>query len=180
MAESSSIKGFYAGGAVGVNILTDSDVEGGGTTTSVDFDTGYAGLGAVGYGFGNGLRLEGEIGYRDNDADDIGSAKAWDFMGNLLYEFPSKGKFRPYIGAGIGAVRTEFEDGLVAGGNIIDDNDVVFGYQGIAGVAVALHERIDLTLDYRYLGTSDSTFSTAAGGKVDAEYDSHTFMVGLR
>ena len=34
----------------------------------VDFDTGYALSGALGYRFANGSRVEGEVGYRRNNA----------------------------------------------------------------------------------------------------------------
>src|SRR5262245_38285052 len=43
-----------------------------------DFDTGWAVLATVGYGFGGGFRGEFEVGYRDNDGD-----------GNLSFATPT-------------------------------------------------------------------------------------------
>ncbi len=79
-------KGLYGGIAAGGNFLTDSDLSGSGVNSSVDFDTGWVGSISLGYGFENGVRVETEIGHRDNDADNVGSAKAWNFMGNVLYD----------------------------------------------------------------------------------------------
>src|SRR5690349_14159211 len=69
MAQQTS--GFYLGIGGGANWARDSDINGGAINTKAEYDTGWAALGTVGYGFGNGLRLELELGYRDNDVDKV-------------------------------------------------------------------------------------------------------------
>src|SRR5262249_47752409 len=58
------ITGWYVGAGVGVNQLLDMNVKGvpGAKITS---DVGLAALGSVGYGFGNGIRVELEGNYRN-------------------------------------------------------------------------------------------------------------------
>ncbi|MCZ6638180.1 MAG: outer membrane beta-barrel protein, partial [Alphaproteobacteria bacterium] len=105
-------KGLYASGALGGNWLEDSDVHGlGPIAVDLDFDTGYVGAIAVGYGLGNGLRIEGELAHRRNDIDQInvfgvglgsGDVKTTSLMLNLVYDINLKSKLVPYIGVGIG------------------------------------------------------------------------------
>ncbi|MGB5833164.1 MAG: outer membrane beta-barrel protein [Thiohalocapsa sp.] len=75
---------------------------------------------AGGYGFGNGLRLEGELRYRSFDAGGIshaafgapssadGSVTGTTLMTNLAYDFAlTSSKLRPYLKGGIGAAWNE-------------------------------------------------------------------------
>src|SRR5690242_15606755 len=91
MAQQTS--GFYLGIGGGANWARDADVSGAGLDTDAKYDTGWAALGTAGYGFGNGLRLELELGYRDNDIDKVngvagagGSTNVWSGMVNALYD----------------------------------------------------------------------------------------------
>jgi hypothetical protein len=72
-AAAQQTSGLYVLGGLGINWLQDSDVKGGAVNSKVDFDHGLAGIAALGYGLGNGLRLEGELGYRRNDVDSVDS-----------------------------------------------------------------------------------------------------------
>jgi OOP family OmpA-OmpF porin len=181
--------GPYIGAAGGLNIVRDSDVSGTGIDTDVEFDNGWAALGTVGYGFGNGLRLELEAGYRDNDVDGIsgqtgvsGDVNVWSGMLNLLYDVPTGTSFTPYIGAGLGYARVKVDGaGPVNGAAAsVDDSDGVFAYQGILGMAYGLTPNLKIALDYRYFATQDPEFGTSAGTDVDSEYAAHTVMLGLR
>jgi OmpA-OmpF porin, OOP family len=181
--------GPYLGIAGGANFARDADVSGTGINTDLEFDTGWAGLGTVGYGFGNGLRLELELGYRTNDVDSIsgqatanGDANVWSGMLNLLYDIPTGTSFTPYIGAGLGYARVKFDGaGPLNGAAVsVDDSDSVFAYQGILGVAYGLTQNLKLALDYRYFGTQDPEFNASNGVTVDGEYSAHTVLVGLR
>jgi OOP family OmpA-OmpF porin len=168
--------GLYLGLGGGANWARDADIEGGGINSEAEYDTGWAAIGAVGYGFGNGLRLELELGYRDNDVDSVrgvtsasGSTNVWSAMVNALYDVPTGWVVNPYIGAGIGYARVK-ADGITASPTVtVDDSDNVFAYQGIVGA-----------LDYRYFATLDPEFSTSAGTTVDGEYAAHTVLLGLR
>lgn len=179
--------GLYLGLGGGANFARDADVSGGGISTETQFDTGWAGIGSVGYGFGNGLRLEFEAGYRDNDIDGVsgvsgagGSVNVWSGMLNLLYDIPTGIPLTPYIGAGVGYARVKADSVNVSGTAVMDDSDNVFAYQGIVGASYGLTPNLKLALDYRYFATQDPEFSTNTGVKVDSEYSAHTVLLGLR
>ena len=72
LALAQQTSGPYVGIGGGWNMVRDSDISGSGISSEAEFDHGWAALGTVGYGFGNGLRVELELGYRDNDIDSIG------------------------------------------------------------------------------------------------------------
>ena len=88
----------------------------------VSTDWGYAGVLSVGYGFGNGLRVELEGSYRQNDASQFGAqgdvfgvpynfnyervsgqVRSYGVMVNAFYDIPV-GPVVPYVGVGAGYV----------------------------------------------------------------------------
>ena len=179
-------KGLYVFGGLGANWVDDSDISGG-ASGEVDFDTGFVGAVAVGYGFGNGLRFEGELGYRQNETDDFsgvdlsGRGEASSLMFNLLYDFDVSPRFVPYVGlgAGLAVVQAERVSPLPAA-DVTDDDDTVFAWQAILGVAIPLNDSLDLTVDYRYFDANDADLRSDAGVSFDAEYTSHSALIGLR
>ncbi len=178
-------KGLYVSGALGANWANDSDVSGA-ASGEIDFDLESVGAVAVGYGFGNGLRLEGELSHRRSDVDElsgvglVGQANVTGFMANLLYDINVSPKFVPYVGLGVGAAIVEFDEVSPIGGSSVADEDTVFAWQAIAGVAIPIRDQLDLTFDYRYFDVPDVDLQTAAGGSIDTEYTSHSAMIGLR
>jgi outer membrane protein OmpA-like peptidoglycan-associated protein len=178
--------GFYIGGAGGVNWLQDADVQGGAVNSEAEFKTGWGAVGALGYGLGNGVRLEFEAGYRNNDIDKTssgngtGDASALSFMGNVLYDIQTGTPFTPYVGVGVGYARTRLNDAAAFSNTRVDDKDWNFAYQGIVGVAYSIIPALKLTLDYRYFATLDPEYTTNTGVSVDSEYHSHAVMLGLR
>jgi outer membrane protein OmpA-like peptidoglycan-associated protein len=62
----------------------------------------------------------------------------------------------------------------------IDDDDVQFAYQGIAGIGYNVNQRLQLFVDYRYFGTTDLALRTTADVGVDADFRNHTVLAGLR
>jgi OOP family OmpA-OmpF porin len=133
------VEGLYIGGGVGVNFLEGYSLKQSGPINNaittlgfprrngkVNFDAGFTGLASLGWGFGNGLRVEVEGSYRGNDVDKIkgiagpiltstgalssvnthrGYQQTPAVMVNALYDFdiPDAPWIAPYIGAGIGA-----------------------------------------------------------------------------
>lgn len=180
--------GWYLGGGLGANWLRDADVGGNGVgTAKTEFDTGWAGVGAFGYGLGNGIRLEAELGYRKNDVDKVaganggGDVSQWSLMGNALYDFNTGTAFTPYVGVGLGGVRVNVNDGRTfTGGRTIDDSDTVLAYQGIAGIAYSIAPQWKLDLGYRYFASADPEFKTNDNIKVDGENRNHTVLLSLR
>ena len=178
--------GLYIGAGGGLNIARDARVLGTGIDADTDFDDGLAGVGAVGYGFGNGLRAEIELGYRDSDVDSVnglagsGDVSALSAMGNVIYDFETGSRFTPYLGFGVGGAQVDVDGAAPFGGGNINDDDTVFAYQGIAGVSYDITERFKLTLDYRYFAAPNVEVRTNTGVNVETDYRSHSFMVGLR
>jgi len=123
-AQAQPVNGLYIGAGVGANWRMDSSTNTGGR---LDLDPGWAALGAVGWGFGNGLRLEVEGNYRVNNATgrtigvptttvlsgvgtttatsgfgQSGRAATYGVMVNALYDFNMGWPVVPYIGGGVG------------------------------------------------------------------------------
>ena len=141
--------GIYIGAGLGTNFLDDSDSNRG---ISASFEWGYIGVLSVGYGFGNGLRLELEGNYRQNDVDGIstpggnvprttGTVRSYGLMVNALYDFVL-GPVVPYVGVGAGYVWNDYDS---VGFNYRANNGTnaqvtaggtngAFGYQAIAGI----------------------------------------------
>ena len=172
--------------AGGANFLEATDISGTGLGTEADFDTGFAVKAAIGNALDSGLRFEAEVAYRENDADSVGGSgaggdvSAWSLMGNAIYDIKTGGRLTPYIGVGAGVAGIDWNDVTPVGGGSVDDNATVFAYQGIAGAAYAINDNLQLTLDYRYFATEDPDFTTSTGTNFDADYRSHSIMVGLR
>ena len=96
-------------------------------TDTVTSFGGNAGLDAdwmedigIGYGFSNGIRLEGEIAHRYNGIEggptfqDGGNTQAYTAMLNAIFDFNKDGVVQPYFGLGVG-LRTDDgsgEDGV--------------------------------------------------------------------
>lgn len=162
----------------------DSEIDGpNGGDVEVEWDDGWAAMGALGYAYGNGLRTELEVTWRANGADSIdgaaagGDVNSFSGMLNVLYDVDFGLPLKPYIGAGIGAARVEMEDvALAAGGPALDDGGMSWAYQGIAGAAYGLTDNLDLTLDYRYFSAPDVNLDN----DIDAEYSAHNVMLGVR
>ncbi len=176
----------YVDIAGGANFLQDSDISGTGLSTEAGFDTGFAVKAAIGNAMDTGFRFEAEVAYRDNDADGVGSSSAggdvtaWSLMGNAIYDIKTGGRLTPYIGVGAGVAGIDWNGVTPVGGGSVDDNDTVFAYQGIAGLAYAVNDNLKLTLDYRYFATEEPDLTTSAGTNFDGDYQSHSLLVGLR
>lgn len=184
---------FYVGAHGGVSIQSDSDLEIQGITgvdIEAEFDVGPSFGAVAGYKFG-AFRVEGEVTYRDNDIDDItangisltgagvpieGDITSVAIMANAYYDINTGSIVTPYVGGGIGAVIVNGELGAPSLGVPLDDEtDTVFGGQVAAGVAVEVMQNLALTLDYRFLITSDPDFDG-----IEAEFMNHSIRGGLR
>jgi OOP family OmpA-OmpF porin len=179
-------KGLYVSGGLGMNWVEDADVSNG-ASGEVDYDTGWLGAIAVGYGFGNGFRLEGEMSHRRNDADDFsgvslsGRAETTGFMANVLYDFNFSRKFMPYVGFGLGAAVVEADEvSPLPAADRVNDEDTTFAWQAIVGVTVPLSEQLDLFADYRYFDAGDVDLRSDGGTDIDTEYAAHSAMIGIR
>lgn len=162
-----------------------------GTTGSADltFDMGYMLSAAVGYNFGS-LRLEGELDYLMNDFDEIeatvtapglgsesvgvgvdGDASNLIFMINGYYDFMEGSALRPYITAGIGYAKVDFDF----------DDDTVMAYQVGVGMTYQSSDNMAWDIRYRYMATSDieTIDPMDIASSMDIENSTHSLTVGL-
>ncbi|WP_426957141.1 OmpA family protein [Muricoccus radiodurans] len=209
------ISGLYIAGAGGANWLMDSDATSSSAAVranfgngSIEFETGWVALGSLGWGFGNGLRLEVEGSYRRNSVDGAsgfgglvrplrttGHVSNWAVMANVLYDFVIPGSpVMPYLGGGVGYAQTNYQGVRVQGFNgprlDLVGSEGNFAYQGIAGLAfnIAAVPGLAVTAEYRFFGTLDpsirSNYVPAAGvvarTNTEVENFNHSVLVGLR
>jgi outer membrane protein OmpA-like peptidoglycan-associated protein len=219
-AQAQPISGVYIGGGAGVNFLDDIGLTPGsgsrsalaaaglGQTGNASFATGFALVGSVGYGFGNGVRAEVEANFRQNDLDAItgfrtgvgatnatGSVQQYGVMVNALYDFQLGLPIVPYLGVGAGYVVQKWNSVTIrqgtSGGLNIDGDDGQFAYQAIVGAAYPIEAvpGLAITAEYRFMGTVSGTIdatirnqSTGASTRttVDTEGLNNSLMIGLR
>ena len=129
-----------------------------------EFDTGVRLDVAGGYNFKPWLAAEFETGFIGNQIQPThdSSLSSIPIMANILFQLPNSTRFVPFIGGGAGGVVSVLDaDDL---GNpalgFIDgtDSDLVFAWQGFAGVRYKINEQFGVYLTYRYLGTTDPSW----------------------
>lgn len=159
-----SAQSFYAAvrGGPGATPDTRSGIVGGEDVQ--EFSTGFTGGAALGHSFPFGLRVEGEFGYiysptkSDGGVSISGSTKSYLAMANVYYDLklPMLGRFKPYIGGGIGGARVNddhqvFGDAIIKGKFDVDEWRTALAYQARAGVGYDVTQWLDLSLGYRYV-----------------------------
>ncbi len=217
VAQAQPVTGLYVGAGAGVNLLQESDISLsnqlgtnlGGRSGSAEFNYGYVGALSIGYGYGNGVRVEFEGSYRQNEIDDVsgftggapglprpvrssGDAKTYALMLNALYDFDlGPGSFfTPYVGIGAGYAWHQYDDVVARGANnnalFINGIDGQFAYQAIVGAAfpIASVPGLAVTAEYRFLGSLepslDAASSGGARGSADVDNYNHSLLLGLR
>ena len=155
-------------------------------TFNIPYDSGWAALGTVGYGFNGPFRVELEGGYRDNDTSSVvvGSLTEWSAMVNALYDISLTDKLALSLGVGAGGDHFTFKVPI----SNFDEGDWQFAYQGIAGLSYELTDRLDLFANYRYFRVSSPDLSGPGNvgvpvGTISLAYDDvvkHTATIGLR
>ena len=88
-------------------------------------------------------------------------------LADMVYRFPTHGRLKPYVGAGLGGVVTILE--LPSS----TQNDFTFAYQGMAGISVEIDPQWDMGLGYEFLGTLDHTLGDL---KTDPMYTHCVFI----
>lgn len=186
-AQQQPVTGPYVSLGGGAQWLRNSKTTAPPISNTYEFKTGWAAIGAAGYGLGNGFRVEGEFGYRTSGVDKsrsgpaTGKVNAYDLMVNGLYDFNVGWPVTPYVGLGLGAARVNYDSVTVPNaGRTIDGSAYEFAYQGIAGVAYAINQNLKLDVGYRYFGTADAYIKDSAGATERAQYRDHTVLVSLR
>ncbi|MBX3453997.1 outer membrane beta-barrel protein [Ferrovibrio sp.] len=187
VAQEKAKTGWYGSITAGYLIPNDTDGSIGNTPVSLEIDNGYSIFGAAGYKFGNGFRVEGELGYSTADLDKVkigstpvtlnGDVQLFTATGGLFYDLTTKSAFTPYVGVGVGVVREELSrTRATANGVTVTTNggsETNLTAFGEAGVGVSLGSKIELVPSYRYQWIDDGS-----GGLDDTT--AHLFRLGLR
>jgi OOP family OmpA-OmpF porin len=146
------------------------------TSGKLHYKNSYAGAGALGYGFGDGLRVEisGDF-YRNYarklDTSDFGQAvvrgghNTYGPMVDVLYDIPLGLPVSPYVGVGAGYQWSKLQSYNKAASGIfpgtvgaISGTKGGFAYQLIAGVSYQLPmlPQLALTVEYRFMKLTHS------------------------
>ena len=198
-AHAQPFQGIYIGASAGGNFSETI------TTTrpgsKIETDPGFVGLASIGYGFGNGVRVEIEGNYRENDPSKVsfggpfitthnGQVQNYGGMFNVLFDIDVGSPWiYPYLGAGAGAIRTE-----LSGFDGISYGQTNFAYQAIAGLSFPVYgvPGLSITTEYRFLGQNGvqkgSSFETVGSPpvtinntplRIRQQFD-HSLLVGVR
>ncbi len=189
-AHAQPVDGIYIGGGAGFDYLNSVNGKNftlprpsanGVITPSLDVPGakleskgGFVGLGSIGYGLGNGLRLEVEGNYRQNHTKVSGSGlvnggadfRQWGVMANALYDFDvGLGFMVPYAGIGFGYIQNSLQNGRLyttlpnvsqVGIDFTDSAKGSAAGQVILGAAFPLSYALSLTTEFRFIGQFSS------------------------
>ena len=183
LAMAQPVSGVYIGAGAGGGFVQTQKFRGdSGGTGRIKVDPGFAGVGSVGYGFGNGFRAELQGDFRQNSLKHSAHGDRQQFGGfvNGLYDFdlgPVAHGVVPYVGLGVG-----YEQALVhANGRTPTDGN--FAAQAIAGAAYDITSvpGLALTGEYRFTSIPENLHLTVPGSSVHTAgtYD-HAVLVGFR
>ena len=207
VAQAQPVTGLYVAGGIGGNYLMDTKTRFSNTDLApgkLRNKGGFVGLASIGYGLGNGLRIELEGNGRDSqvrfrngtNAHGGGELITYGAMVNALYDFNVGAPVVPYVGVGGGYVFTQASN-LAAynpGGAQFNAKTGGLGSpaaQAILGIAypIAAAPGLALTAEYRFFATLENRKFGGAefnGGvksaqqlKIDPMLN-HSLLVGLR
>jgi opacity protein-like surface antigen len=146
---------LYFAVSSGLNILMDVDDD----AIEAEFDPGYSFTTALGVDI-RAFRLEGEIGYRRADLDEVtinglttsidGDISILSFMFNAYYDIEiANSPLAPYFGVGWGLIYSDLS-GSTPGVRVSDGN-VNSAYQVMLGLGYEINPDTVLTAGYRLL-----------------------------
>jgi len=174
--QAQALNGVYIGAGGGVNWMTETKTNPGGAKIRSD-GVGFVGLGSIGYGFGNGFRVELEGNYRYQPVK-FGAAKghltSYGPMVNALFDFDvGMGGMMPYVGAGIG-----YQWGDVNVGGRANSKGA-WAAQGILGAAFPITDvpGLAITAEARVISTLEKVRYN--GGNTDPQLNV-SGLIGLR
>lgn len=190
-AYATTVKGVYVDLGAGATLTQTQHNSVSGSSAQVGHAPGFSGFAGVGYGFGNGLRVEAEGTYLQSHVNRIspqnahGHDQVYGGLVDVLYDIDLKDHFginvpvTPYVGVGAGYLVNSYNvHGPVRN---ITGTQGSFGYQGIVGAAFDTGvPGLVATVDYRMIG---QTMSKDSYHDEDSRFDhrfNHVFTVGIR
>jgi OmpA-OmpF porin, OOP family len=205
-------QGLYIGAGAGYNAtqlvrVSPETSAFGANSLRLNENGGFVGVGSVGYGFGNGVRLELEGDFRRNGLRHLngtpfptaasGNVKRYGAMVNAMFDMDIGIPWLyPYVGAGAGYQWTSLH-GISAVSPAVpfsyatDDTQGAFAWQAIAGLSFPMPNvpGLSLTGEYRFMQAVngerfDGTAVTAAGvvpaGIKLGNQNNHSVLFGVR
>lgn len=196
-------RGAYIGGAIGVAIVGDTDIDVGNVDNAitVEHKYGFDGRLFVGYDLGS-FRLEGEVAYKQADLESYhttirlpleepdfppereasdGSSTALSFMINGIRDVGGDDGISGFVGGGAGVAQVEAYNytNLPDATPFLDDSDSRFAWQVFAGVRRAIRDNIDVTVKYNFFNVDDIRGIAFNGGEAEYRFRSHSVMAGV-
>ncbi|MCC6718160.1 MAG: OmpA family protein [Acetobacteraceae bacterium] len=177
VVQAQALEGVYIGAGAGINWMTETSVNPGGAKLKSD-GVGFAGLGSVGYAFGNGVRVELEGNYRYQPVKGggvRGHNSSYGPMVNALYDFDAGlGYAMPYVGVGVG-----YQWGEVSAGGGHASSKGAWAAQGILGAAFPISDvpGLAVTAEARVMSTLEKVRYN--GGSTDPQLNV-SGLLGLR
>jgi opacity protein-like surface antigen len=184
----------------GRQTVADAPFPGSTLVISNHHDTGWGGLGAIGYRFTDSIRIEAEVGRTENDADSFdivspfsvtlgqdGETDILRFMANAYFDFGrADARLRPYVGAGAGLAKVDgfrfAGTGAAPNARFVhyDDSDTSFAWQAMAGASLRITDKLSFMAQYRWFDAGTVDFITGAGQTEATEIDGHHVDIGAR
>jgi opacity protein-like surface antigen len=191
LPEASQVLGWYGNFSAGSDLWSDLSIcldpapyAAGDCSSSVtSFDTELIYEASVGYAFRGGFRLEGEFRERRGDLEsadrdrlglDQDDARQFEVMLNGIYDFDTQTPLTPFVGAGLGGVRVQYDDPALLGDALDfspEESAWKLGLEGFAGLQYEFTP--DLRLGLRY---SHKVINNLRG---DSSFDSSVDTAGL-
>jgi outer membrane protein OmpA-like peptidoglycan-associated protein len=204
MAHAQPVTGPYVfvNGGAGILNPVNYKFEGTGDTGRYQYKLGFATTGGIGYGFGDGLRVELDGDYVHNTAHKIdtssglqvithGADKDYGGFVNALYDVSAGLPVYPFFGAGVG-FQTIAYDPSIDSYNVptgltaqVWNNKVSFAYDVIAGLSYPVPQvpGLSLTAEYRFMQLVESRshrLSNSGGNIIIGQESTHSFLLGVR
>jgi opacity protein-like surface antigen len=159
---------WYVSGSLGLAFPNDMEISNPDSENlgTISLNSGLQLAAAGGYQWKN-ARAELEIGFRSLGADKLnipnnneseltGNIKQTTFLINGYYDIPTKSKFRPYLGAGVG-IGLISEDVTFEGQTAENNNNTSFAYQGKVGVQYEVTKKGNAFVELKYLSIGSYT-----------------------
>ena len=195
-------EGWYTAVYGGYN-FSEAEVEDPSTSppTELEGDDNFQLRAALGYRFpeneGGNWRAEFDFRYFSGELENernttlLASSRdseidTYTFIARGLYDFkiPSKTKWRPYVGLGLGFVSADVDTVVFASGARLGGDDTVFAGEVSGGMSYTLNEKVELFADVRYLIAEeleiDRSGTPITLRDVEGEIDSLSVNIGIR
>ncbi len=177
-----SYSGPYVRGGIGGSLIEDSSLDdflGIANDETLSFETGLAANVGIGYNINRWLAAEFETGFNIHHIDRLGNVRYSGDAGlyqtplllNVIAQYRNKTGLVPFIGAGAGgSLQIFLADDLRTANFYLDGtaSDLVFAWQGFAGVKFEIGQHIGIGITYRYR-EADPTSWDVSGFFSDSE-----------